>query len=472
MRKLLLLLFAASLSTTASAQWTSQGAFPADTFDVGGLGIHGVAVDADGQVYLQPFAATDSVSVPALGGAVQTTRIINVYEPDGSLAETIKFLTNEDGTPGDTLGGFTTRDGTGAAAWEGKSGRGLASGPDGNIFVSQFNFLYELDHETNRVVNQITLDSGLPSAALTAPSITNDGTVYVRAVFAGESVIALSPDFTPIGDAYETDNFSRTILAAPEGNTIYATDYENPYTIVYQRADEFSPFDSVGVTLRGMRVESVAINPVTGNYWFSSGNATDNPVNQDSEATRNWFSHTWYGFTPESLLASESPAPVDSLSWYECEFGNDDDTTPDVDESFLCFNDGARLPGKPRGIAFSPDGNSAYVVLFSQANAAAKYTRMTTSVDGERTFSGALAQNRPNPFSGSTEVTFELDQASTVSLRVYDTTGRQVATLADGAMAAGPHSVTYNANGLSAGVYVYVLNVDGAVSSRRMMVVR
>lgn len=469
MRKLLLVLAAAALPLTASAQWESQGAFPADTLNAGSLGMHGVAVDPDGQVYLQPFGATTTVASPA--GEVSARQLF-VYEPDGTLTEEITFLTNEDGTPGDTLGGFTFLNGTGALQWEGKSGRGLATGPDGNIFVSQFNFLYELDYETNRVLNQVILPSDLPSPSLTAPSIADDGTIYVRAVFPGESTISLGPDFSSNGAVYETSNFARTILVAPEGNTIFATDYENPYTIIYQRPDEFSPFDSVGVTMRGMRVESVAIQPPYGVYWFSAGNATDNPVNQDPEATRNWYSHTWYAFTEEDLLANENPTPVDSLSWYECEYGNDDPMTTDVDESFFCQKDGANLPGKPRGIDFSPDGNTAYVILFSQVNAAASYARLNTAAEGRETFAGALDQNRPNPFSGSTQIGFELDRASQVSLRVYDTMGREVASLADGTYAAGPHSVTFDAGSLAAGVYVYSLNVEGDVQTRRMMIVR
>lgn len=475
MRKLLLFALASAFPLTASAQWASQGAFPEDTLNAGSLGQHGIAVDPDGQVYIQPFAATTTVSAPA--GDVSSRQIF-IYEADGTPADTLTFLTNEDGTPGDTLGGFTFRDGSGALDWEGKSGRGLATGEDGNIFVSQFNFLYELDYQTNRVLNQVELPSSLPSSALTAPSIANDGTIYVRAVFPGESVMAFSDDFTPLGNVVETSNFARTILVSPDGNTLFLTDYENPFTIVYQRPDEFSAFDSLGVTMRGMRVESVAINPATGNYWFSSGNATDNPLNQDPEATRTWYSHTWYAFDPDELVTggatNENPAPADSLTWYECEFPDEDDAgTTDRDERFLCHNEGSPLPGKPRGIAFSPDGDTAYVILFSQTNAVARYTRMDVATENRpEAFAGSLEQNAPNPFSGTTTFRFSLDDAAHVTLRVFDTAGRQVATVLDGVRAAGPQDVEFDAGDLAAGVYVYSLDIEGQVQSRRMMIVR
>lgn len=471
MRKLLLLLCAAALPLTASAQFTFQGPFPTDTLNAGGGGMHGVAVNDAGQVYLQPFGGTTTITTPA---GDRLVRQLFVYEPDGTLTEEITFLTNEDGTPGDTLGGFTFRDGAGAIAWEGKSGRGLASDKAGNIYVSQFDFIYKLDGSTNRVLAQNRLPVVRPGDSATAMSVADDGTVYVREVFAVGPILRYNSNLVLQGNAVDqTSNFSRTLLVSPDGNTLFATDYENPYTIVYERDGEFSAFDSTGVTMRGMRVESVAINPLTGNYWFSSGNATDNPVNQDPEATRRWRSHTWYAFTPESLT-DENPAPIDSLSWYECEFGTPDNTeTTDRNEEDLCFKDGAPLPGKPRGMAFSPDGNTAYVILFSQVNAVARFTRPSNvAVEDDGMTVGSLEQNRPNPFSGRTTIEFEIERAANVTLRVYDTVGREVALVTDGQRSAGPHAVTFDSGTLAAGVYVYMLNVDGAVQTRRMMVVR
>ena len=85
---------------------------------------------------------------------------------------------------------------------------------------------------------------------------------------------------------------------------------------------------------------------------------------------------------------------------------------------------------------------------------------------------GRLGQNRPNPFSSSTTIEFELVSPTTVSLDVYDALGRRVATLASGEMAAGPHSVDFDAGSLSNGVYIYTLRAGGTVESRRMVVTR
>lgn len=64
-----------------------------------------------------------------------------------------------------------------------------------------------------------------------------------------------------------------------------------------------------------------------------------------------------------------------------------------------------------------------------------------------------LDQNFPNPFNPSTVFRFHLPDESRVSLRVFDLLGREVATLVDGVVSAGTHSVTWNASSLGSGVY-------------------
>ena len=65
----------------------------------------------------------------------------------------------------------------------------------------------------------------------------------------------------------------------------------------------------------------------------------------------------------------------------------------------------------------------------------------------------ALDQNFPNPFNPSTVIRYHLPDESLVSLRVFDLLGREIATLVDGVVSAGSHSVTWNAASLGSGVY-------------------
>ncbi|RJP80054.1 MAG: T9SS C-terminal target domain-containing protein [Candidatus Zixiibacteriota bacterium] len=75
----------------------------------------------------------------------------------------------------------------------------------------------------------------------------------------------------------------------------------------------------------------------------------------------------------------------------------------------------------------------------------------------------------PNPFNPTTALSFELRAASRVSLKVYDTAGREVRTLVNGWREAGNHEVTFDGSGLPSGVYLVRLE-SGAVSQVQKLV--
>jgi hypothetical protein len=68
-----------------------------------------------------------------------------------------------------------------------------------------------------------------------------------------------------------------------------------------------------------------------------------------------------------------------------------------------------------------------------------------------------LTQNYPNPFNPSTAISYRLEAKSFVVLKVFDILGTEVATLVDGGKEAGRYTVSWNAAGLSSGVYLYEL---------------
>jgi hypothetical protein len=92
-------------------------------------------------------------------------------------------------------------------------------------------------------------------------------------------------------------------------------------------------------------------------------------------------------------------------------------------------------------------------------------------VDGTRALPTQfrLGQNVPNPFGKGTMIHFDLPERSQVRLAVYDITGRMVELLAEQAMDAGFHSVTWDLSdreGLSAGVYFYTIATIGLESNK------
>lgn len=83
-----------------------------------------------------------------------------------------------------------------------------------------------------------------------------------------------------------------------------------------------------------------------------------------------------------------------------------------------------------------------------------------------------LEQNYPNPFNPTTNITFVLPKAETVSLKVYDVLGREVATLVNERRDAGVYTVPFNAANLASGVYFYKLQAGSFSQTRKMMLVK
>ena len=83
-----------------------------------------------------------------------------------------------------------------------------------------------------------------------------------------------------------------------------------------------------------------------------------------------------------------------------------------------------------------------------------------------------LAQNYPNPFNPSTVIRYQLPAAGRVSLKVYDTAGREVATLVNGQQQAGSYEARFDATGLSSGVYFYQLRSGEFTRTNKMVLLK
>ncbi|RPI17615.1 MAG: T9SS C-terminal target domain-containing protein [Ignavibacteriae bacterium] len=69
-----------------------------------------------------------------------------------------------------------------------------------------------------------------------------------------------------------------------------------------------------------------------------------------------------------------------------------------------------------------------------------------------------MCQNYPNPSNPVSNIDYEIPAAGKVSLKVYDLTGREVASLVDKEMEAGYHTAVFNGMNLSSGIYFYRIN--------------
>jgi hypothetical protein len=83
-----------------------------------------------------------------------------------------------------------------------------------------------------------------------------------------------------------------------------------------------------------------------------------------------------------------------------------------------------------------------------------------------------LYQNYPNPFNPATNIGFRIADRGFVSLKIYDVTGREVATLVAENLMPGNYEYRWETRGMANGVYFYKLETEGFVQTKKMLLIR
>jgi hypothetical protein len=84
----------------------------------------------------------------------------------------------------------------------------------------------------------------------------------------------------------------------------------------------------------------------------------------------------------------------------------------------------------------------------------------------------ALLQNYPNPFNPETNITFDLLESGEVTLTVYNALGQTIATLVNGSLAAGRHTVNFDAANLPSGLYFYRMEAGEFSAIKKMVLMK
>ncbi|MCK6614649.1 MAG: T9SS type A sorting domain-containing protein [Ignavibacteriaceae bacterium] len=124
----------------------------------------------------------------------------------------------------------------------------------------------------------------------------------------------------------------------------------------------------------------------------------------------------------------------------------------------------------------------------SRANQGYIYRLKQVDSDGSFSYSGELyvsagapasfelKQNFPNPFNPVTMISYTLPSSGIVQLKIYNTTGEEVAALVNEIQEAGSYQISFNGSGLASGTYLYRITVtsDAGVytQSRKMIILK
>jgi hypothetical protein len=238
-----------------------------------------------------------------------------------------------------------------------------------------------------------------------------------------------------------------------------------------------TPYDSMSGTTSKFLFRITAVTANSDEYWRSNivtGYSVDNlppagvtggtiAASANGSITVNWKANThdadlWgyfvYRDTTKSFVVNASKIVVQT-----------GDTT---------FVDSLTTAGKTyyyKIVAVDVHGNIS--------TPSAELSKAATSIlnpDGQLPQTFQLFQNYPNPFNPETVIRYQVagasSQNSEVSLRVYDLLGREVATLVNAPQSAGFYAVTFDASGLSSGIYLYRLQAGQFTDAKRLIVMK
>jgi photosystem II stability/assembly factor-like uncharacterized protein len=317
---------------------------------------------------------------------------------------------------------------------------------------------------TNSGTSWTAVSTGLPAAMVHAFAVNASGHYFAGTVGSGVYRSTNRGANWSAANGGLGSPVIRSLLATP-GNLFAATGTAG----VYRSTDNGGSWSPVGTGIANPRTWALAANQagaiVVGTGVYGDSGLVYRSTNNGASWTRLFGqqSAVWgLAFNPSGHL-------------YVGTYGNG---------LFRSTNNGSSFEALPggifnnnfysrwiRGLAVTPSG---FVFAATEGNGVFR-SALTTPVrdDGAALPQNvALEQNFPNPFNPSTTIRFQLPESRDVLLQVFDLLGREVATLADGRMAAGSYSVRWDAGGLASGVYLYRLQTEGFVVTKRLMLVR
>ena len=83
-----------------------------------------------------------------------------------------------------------------------------------------------------------------------------------------------------------------------------------------------------------------------------------------------------------------------------------------------------------------------------------------------------LSQNYPNPFNSSSVIRYSVPQSSDVVIKVFDILGNEIETLVNEEKTVGTYEITWTADNLPSGIYLYQLRAGSYVQTRKMVLMR
>lgn len=121
-----------------------------------------------------------------------------------------------------------------------------------------------------------------------------------------------------------------------------------------------------------------------------------------------------------------------------------------------------------RVIASGSGGSSSWSVVWNFTTTLTGVSQNGSGIPSEY----KLYNNYPNPFNPATTISYDLPEAASVKLVVYDILGKEIARLVNEFKPAGSYTIQFNAKGLTSGIYFYSIETQSFKDIKKMLLVK
>ncbi len=108
--------------------------------------------------------------------------------------------------------------------------------------------------------------------------------------------------------------------------------------------------------------------------------------------------------------------------------------------------------------------------LYSTAGCTGAFTGIGNGNNTPLAYS--LSQNYPNPFNPVTKISYAIPVSGLVTMKVYDITGKEIASLVNEVKAAGNYIVDFNGANFASGAYFYKLESGSFSSVKKLLLIK
>lgn len=295
-----------------SINWEFNSNFPSNGFSsqFDSSGVHSLTVDGEGKIWFQIWNRTNQVIIDDQTEFISS---IFIFHEDGTEASIspINLLSFDSDTT------YFTE----------SNARGMTTDQNGDIIASYGEKLFRIDHLTGQGLSEFISPNNSP---LTKPSVSNDGNIVIGHVFPDLPIYYLDEDFNIISNVVDSrTDFARNVEISEDGKDVFVFKITENRIEVHSLDTLNNTFTYSRDILSGISAESSTINGEK--LWVGGGHNNEEHTNPEFQK------YTWYEFD----LKSE--AITNQIKWN--------------------FS-GENLDLRPRGIAFSLDGNKTYLGQF------------------------------------------------------------------------------------------------------------